>query len=79
MRDTLYEGGQVAQCEFMVINLGPKTVTQSAVYIFGSMFFNLFFAQFSYTNSFLSNENDQSISQVLIHPKNVNLHGVSIT
>jgi hypothetical protein len=51
MRDTLYAGGLVSQCEFMVINLGPKSVTQSAVYIFGTMFFNLFFAQFSYTNS----------------------------
>ena len=48
MRDTLYEGGLVSQCEFIIINLGPKKLTQSAEYIFGSMFFNLFYAQFSY-------------------------------
>jgi hypothetical protein len=48
------------------------------VYIFGAVFFTLFFAQFSYTNSFTAGEKNKAVSQVLLHPKTPNLSGVSI-
>ncbi len=44
MRDASKDLNNTRLCEFLVINLGPANNDYSAIYIFGSVFFTLFFA-----------------------------------
>jgi len=52
MRQVNDAQGNFQRCEILVINLGPTSVTQSDIYVFGDVWWQLFYGQFSYVNPY---------------------------